>query len=131
MQPASELWRSRRWGCFASIQLAEERGFRAWVLREAVRLRTRWRHMPYGDQALFVQRDLFWCARFPGFRLAAIILLSSIIQQDWKRAPVLYITHPTLSLLQRIPCVLIAKKPRHLISFSNDLHCPAVDDILA
>ena len=84
MQPASELWRSRRWGCFASIQLAEERGFRAWVLREAVRLRTRWRHMPYGDQALFVQRDLFWCARFPGFRLAAIILLSSIIQQDCK-----------------------------------------------
>ena len=55
----------RRWGCFASIQLAEERGFRAWVLREGVRLRTRWRHMPYGDQALFVRRDLFWCVRPP------------------------------------------------------------------
>ena len=53
----------RRWGCFASIQLAEERGLRAWALRESVRLRTRWRHAPYGDQALFIQRDLFWCAR--------------------------------------------------------------------
>ena len=58
----SEPVSRRRWGCFASIQLAEERGFRAWVLRESVRLRTRWRHMPYGDQALFVRRDLFWCA---------------------------------------------------------------------
>jgi hypothetical protein len=52
----------RRWGCFESIQLAEEGGFRAWLLRHSVRLRTRWRHMPYGDQALFVRRDLFWCA---------------------------------------------------------------------
>ncbi len=59
----------RRWGCFASIQLAEERGLRAWALRESVRLRTRWRHMPYGDQALVVQRDLFWCAQLDCFIL--------------------------------------------------------------
>ena len=58
IRPASTC----RWGCFASIQLAEERGIRAWVLRQSVALRTRWRHMPYGDQALFVQRSLFWRA---------------------------------------------------------------------
>ena len=69
----------RRWGCFASIQLAEERGLRSWALRESVRLRTRWRHMPYGDQALFVQRDLFWCAG-PSCHLAAI--RRGLIQQD-------------------------------------------------
>ena len=47
-----------RWGAFESIQL-DEPGAAAWLLRRAVGLRTRWRHLPYGDQGIFVQRSLF------------------------------------------------------------------------
>lgn len=31
----------------------------AWLLRQSVALRTRWQHLPYGDQGIFVQRSLF------------------------------------------------------------------------
>lgn len=47
-----------RWGCFESIQL-DEPGIRKTILRRGVELRTRMRHMPYGDQALFVDREAF------------------------------------------------------------------------
>lgn len=47
-----------RWGCFQSIQL-DRPGFRAAVLRHGVAMRTRYRHTPYGDQAIFVDRAAF------------------------------------------------------------------------
>lgn len=37
-------------------------GLRRSILKQAVKARTHWRHMPYGDQALFVKTGLFRCA---------------------------------------------------------------------
>lgn len=52
------LKRPCRWGCFESIQLDHEgNGLRGWLLRHGVGWRTRLMHSPYGDQAIFVERD--------------------------------------------------------------------------
>jgi len=48
-----------KWGCFESIQLAGNTGWVAAVLRKGVAFRTRLLHMPYGDQAIFVDRLAF------------------------------------------------------------------------
>ena len=53
--------RCGRWGCFESIQIDKD-GWAMPALRAAVRLRTRLRHLPYGDQGIFVERTLFKCA---------------------------------------------------------------------
>ena len=50
-----------RWGAFESIQL-DEPGLTSWLLQRSVGLRTRWQHLPYGDQGIFVERSLFWLA---------------------------------------------------------------------
>ena len=37
----------------------QEPGLRMQLLQLGVALRTRWMHLPYGDQGLFVDRDVF------------------------------------------------------------------------
>lgn len=46
------------WGCFETIDADVGGNLQRAVLKYAVKARTRWRHMPYGDQAIFVQADL-------------------------------------------------------------------------
>lgn len=46
-----------RWGCFETIQI-DRPGWARWLLRNSVRLRTRWLLLPYGDQGIFVQQKL-------------------------------------------------------------------------
>ena len=50
--------RPAQWGAFESIAVDGPQ-LTAWLLRHAVALRTRLRHLPYGDQAIFVRRTTF------------------------------------------------------------------------
>ena len=47
------------------------------VLRQSVRARTWWRHMPYGDQAIFVRADLLRCivAQHSAYPMAPLTML--------------------------------------------------------
>jgi rSAM/selenodomain-associated transferase 2 len=49
---------NKKWGAFESISI-DAHPWTAWLLRQSVALRTRLQHRPYGDQALFMQREAF------------------------------------------------------------------------
>ncbi|KAK9867715.1 hypothetical protein WJX84_009981 [Apatococcus fuscideae] len=59
IQTTRSLKRQRSsWGAFETIRL-DAPGWQSSFLQATVRLRSRFLHLPYGDQAIFVERDLF------------------------------------------------------------------------
>jgi rSAM/selenodomain-associated transferase 2 len=55
----ASLGSNKTWGCFRSIHIDIRNGLLAWVIRQGVALRTQLFHRPYGDQCIFVKRNVF------------------------------------------------------------------------
>lgn len=89
-QPPAQM-PSLLWGCFETIDADIPDGLRRCILKQAVKARTRWRHMPYGDQALFVKASLI--RELGGFKEVPIMEDYDLVKRLRKHGPPAIIPH--------------------------------------